>query len=53
MGWYHEELESRCGTVGASEKVTEETVPNKGNTVPESQKSDVTRVFGWAIKEPK
>jgi hypothetical protein len=34
-----------------AKKVTEVTVLNEVNTIPESQKSDVTRVFGWAIKE--
>jgi hypothetical protein len=52
MGWYREELETKCGTAGACKKAAEETMPDaREDTVTESRKSDVTRVFGWAIKE--
>jgi hypothetical protein len=52
MGWYRDELETKCGTARACEKVTEEAVvPDPEITLTESRKSDVTRVFGWAIKE--
>ena len=53
MAWYREELESKCGTASACKQVLvpEHPAPAQENVIPESQKSDVTRVFGWAVKE--
>jgi hypothetical protein len=53
MGWYHEELEAKCGTASALKKflVPQHPVPAQDNALSESRKSDVTRVFGWAVKD--
>jgi hypothetical protein len=53
MEWYHEELEAKCGTTSAHTQIflPQHPVPAQENALSESQKSDVTRVFGWAVKE--